>query len=244
MAIKNRTSRNHRQRRPHNGRRGMMALVLCIVVIWSLTSAGTVVAEERCNGPYNHQSPGSPEALKKILETHDSWIQARRPKADQINFCGIVLAKLDLKWADLRDAMLRDADLTGSDAKGARLERADLTGAALIGANLQDDDFTDATLMHADLSKANLKGAKLTGAVLTDAIATETVFTRCRLEKSGSQGGGLHRRLSRHRFGFGRVGIEAGTPAERSQSSARQESVQTQVGRLSAFTGRLTRGVS
>jgi uncharacterized protein YjbI with pentapeptide repeats len=166
----------------------MMALVLCIVVIWSFTSAGTVVAEERCNGPYNHQSPGSPEALKKILEIHEAWIKAGRPKADQINLCGIVLAKLDLKGADLRDAMLRDADLTGSDVKGAKLERADLTGAVLIGANFQDVDFTDATLMHADLSKANLKGAKLTGAALTDAIATETIFTDADLRKAVLKG--------------------------------------------------------
>jgi hypothetical protein len=165
----------------------MRALVLCSMVIWSLT-AGTAVAEERCNGPYNHQSPGSPEALKKILEAHDAWIRAGRPKADQINLCGIVLAKLDLKGADLHDAMLRDADLTGSDVKGAKLERADLTGAVLIGANLQDVDFTDATLMHADLSKANLRRAKLTEAVLTDAIATETIFTDADLRKAVLKG--------------------------------------------------------
>jgi hypothetical protein len=165
----------------------MRALVLCSVVIWLLT-AGTAVAEERCNGPYNHQSPGSPEALKKVLATHEAWIKAGRPKADQINLCGIVLAKLDLKGADLRDALLRDADLTGSDVTGAKLERADLTGAVLIGANLQDVDCTDATLMHADLSKANLNKAKLTGAVLIDAIATETIFTDADLRKAVLKG--------------------------------------------------------
>ena len=157
--------------------RQLAALVLCVAALAWLSSAASTSAGEPCNGPYNHQSPGSPEALKKLLETHEAWIKAGRPKPDQINLCGIVLTKLDLKGVDLRDALLRDADLTGTDLTRANLERADLSGAVLVAANLQEADVAEATLVHTDLSKANLKGAKLSGAVLTDAIATETVFT-------------------------------------------------------------------
>lgn len=165
-------------------RRGILVLVLSIVVMRLLSSGGTVSAEDGCNGPYNHQSPGSPEALKKILDTHEAWIKAGRPKADHINLCGIVLSKLDLKGADLRDALLRDADLSGSDVQGAKFERVDLTGALLNGANFQDVDLSEATLIHADLTKANFRKAKLTGAVLTDVVAAETVFTEADLRKA------------------------------------------------------------
>lgn len=164
--------------------RGMPALVLGIMVMWFLSLGETAFGEDGCNGPYNHQSPGSPEALKKILDTHEAWIKAGRPKADQVNLCGIVLSKVDLKGADLRDALLRDADLTGSDVQGAKLERADLGGAVLTGANFQDADLTEATLSHADLAKANFRKAKLTEAVLTDAVATEAIFTEADLRKA------------------------------------------------------------
>src|SRR5690349_19490969 len=116
----------------------MTGLVLCIMAMAWLSSRAS--AEGSCNGPHNHQSPGSPEALKKLLETHEAWIKAGRPKSDQLNLCGIVLTKLDLKGADLRDALLRDADLTGTDLTHANLERADLSGAVLASANLQETD--------------------------------------------------------------------------------------------------------
>jgi hypothetical protein len=105
-------------------------MLFIVAMGWLSPPAG---AAESCNGPHNHQSPGSPEALKKILETHEAWIKAGRPKPDQINVCGIVLTKLDLKGVDLRDAQLRDADLTGTDLTRANLERADLSGAMLVG---------------------------------------------------------------------------------------------------------------
>lgn len=166
--------------------RCVTGLMLFIVAMGWLSSGAS--AEGPCNGPHNHQSPGSPEVLKKILETHEAWIKAGRPKPDQINLCGIVLTKLDLKGVDLRDAQLRDADLTGTDLTRANLERADLSGAVLVGAKIQEADLIETILVHADLSKANLNRAKLTGAVLTDSIATETVFTDADLRKAVLKG--------------------------------------------------------
>lgn len=87
-------------------------LVLCIVAMGWMCSGAKALADEPCKGPHNHQSPASPEALKKLLDAHEAWIKAGRAKSDQLNLCGIVLTKLDLKGVDLRDAQLRDADLT------------------------------------------------------------------------------------------------------------------------------------
>ena len=158
-------------------------LLLCIVAMGWMCSGAKALADEPCKGPHNHQSPASPEALKKLLDAHEAWIKAVRAKSDQLNLCGIVLTKLDLKGVDLRDALLRDADLTGADLTRANLERADLSGAVLLAANLHEADVAEATLVHADLSKANLKRAKLTGAVLIDITATETIFTDADLRR-------------------------------------------------------------
>lgn len=134
------------------------------------------------------KAPGSPEALKKLLEAHEAWIKAGRLKPDRINLCGIVLTKLDHSGADLQDALLRDADLIGTDPTRANLQHADLSGAVLSAANLQEADLAEATLVHADLSRANLKRGKLTGAVLTSIVATEAVFTGAELRKAVLKG--------------------------------------------------------
>jgi len=109
---------------------------------------------------------------------------------------------IDLRQADLRDAMLQDANLAGcslrevemsranlqgsdlssSDLQGANLEGADLSsailagssmrGAFLPGANLQATDLTGANLRGTDLSEANLNGADLGNSDMTTAILT------------------------------------------------------------------------
>jgi len=162
-----------------------------IVMMAGLLSGASASADGPCNGPHNHQSPGSPEAVAKLIEAHQAWMKNGQVKANQANLCGIILTKLDLKGVDLRHALLRDADLTGINLKRAKLEDADLTGAVLIGANLQEADLTDATLDHADLSKANLRSAKLTGALLMDAVATEAIFSSADLRKAVLKGADL-----------------------------------------------------
>lgn len=162
-----------------------------IVMMAGLLSGASASADGPCNGPHNHQSPGSPEAVAKLIEAHQAWMKNGQVKANQANLCGIILTKLDLKGVDLRHALLRDADLTGSNLKRAKLEDADLAGAVLIGANLQEADLTDATLDHADLSKANLRSAKLTGALLMDAVATEAIFSSADLRKAVLKGADL-----------------------------------------------------
>ena len=109
---------------------------------------------------------------------------------------------IDLRQADLREAMLEDANLTGcslrevdmsraklvgsdlssSDLQGANLEGADLSntilagsslrGALLPGTNLQESDLTGANLRGSDLSGASLNGADLGNSDLTAAILT------------------------------------------------------------------------
>lgn len=165
------------------------SLALCMSAVAWISSGPHAHADEPCNGPYNHQSPGSPEAVAAIIEAHQASV--KNGQANQVNLCGIVLTKLDLKGVDLRHALLRDADLTGANLKRAKLEGADLSGAVLIGANLQEADLTDATLERADLSKANLRAAKLTGALLADAVATEAIFSNADLRKAILKGADL-----------------------------------------------------
>jgi uncharacterized protein YjbI with pentapeptide repeats len=87
--------------------------------------------------------------------------------------------RLDLLFADLRDANLQGADLRyanlqGADLRDANLQGAKLQEAVLIRANLQGADLTDAKLERADLRGANLQGANLQGANLTNANLDKT----------------------------------------------------------------------
>ena len=76
------------------------------------------------------------------------------------------LSKADLRWADLSGANLRGANLRGANLSKADLRWADLSGANLRGANLSKADLSGANLSGANLSGANLRGADLRGADL------------------------------------------------------------------------------
>jgi len=86
---------------------------------------------------------------------------------------------LDLRQADLSEAIFRKAILSevylrGADLGDANLSKANLSGADLSWANLEGVDLiginlSGATLEHVDLSGANLSGAYLRGAYLTEA---------------------------------------------------------------------------
>jgi uncharacterized protein YjbI with pentapeptide repeats len=74
--------------------------------------------------------------------------------------------RLNLKSAQLRDAVHRFADLASADLEGAELTGADLQHACFNKANLRAANLSLAKLGHADLGNANLKEARLCGASL------------------------------------------------------------------------------
>ena len=100
---------------------------------------------------------------------------------------GCDLAGVEMRGADLREALLAGADLTGvllenanlfaAELAGAKLERAvlvrvDLDRARLRGASLAGADLADASLDWADLAGADLSGATLAGGSLFKARLT------------------------------------------------------------------------
>ena len=79
---------------------------------------------------------------------------------------------VDLKGADLSNALLYGASLNKADLCGADLRGVDLRRANLEGANLSD----------ASLYKANLSGADLRNASLNEALLNETDLSEANLE--------------------------------------------------------------
>jgi uncharacterized protein YjbI with pentapeptide repeats len=91
----------------------------------------------------------------------------------------LLLARTDLRGADLEDANLAWADLTGAhleeaDLDGANLKEAYLAGAHLEGADLSGANVKGAYLMRANLERAHLGGAHLEGAHLDGAHLKDT----------------------------------------------------------------------
>lgn len=99
---------------------------------------------------------------------------------------------MELRGADLSEAILSTADLSGASLTGVNLADADLSGANLSGANLIDADLSGAKLHQADLSRfflddlddgvtgggADLTGADLSGADLSGANLSWADLTR------------------------------------------------------------------
>lgn len=81
---------------------------------------------------------------------------------------------VDLKGADLSDALLYGASLNKADLCGADLRGVDLRRANLEGANLSD----------ASLYKANLSGANLRNASLNEALLNEADLSEANLESA------------------------------------------------------------
>jgi uncharacterized protein YjbI with pentapeptide repeats len=75
-------------------------------------------------------------------------------------------APLNLRSAQLQEAMLRFADLPAADLESADLSGAALQHACFNNANLGASNLSGARLDHANLSVANLKQARLCGASL------------------------------------------------------------------------------
>ncbi len=88
--------------------------------------------------------------------------------------------KIDLSWADLREAdlsqlVLNAASFEGAYLQGANLSEADLSQSKFQGANLQDANLSGTNLMHAELTGANLRRADLRWANLRQAELLEII---------------------------------------------------------------------
>lgn len=78
----------------------------------------------------------------------------------------VILAGIDLRFADLQGCTLTRADLRRAHLQGANLRSANLAHVNFANADLTDCDLRNAVLDGADLSRARLVNANLSGASL------------------------------------------------------------------------------
>ena len=84
--------------------------------------------------------------------------------ADLVGDERVILAGIDLRFADLQGCTLTRADLRRANLQGANLRRANLAHVNFANADLTDCDLRNAVLDGADLSRARLVNANLSGA--------------------------------------------------------------------------------
>jgi uncharacterized protein YjbI with pentapeptide repeats len=86
--------------------------------------------------------------------------------ADLVGDERVILAGMDLRFADLQGCTLTRADLRRAHLQGANLRNANLAHVNFENADLTDCDLRNAVLDGADLSRARLVNANLSGASL------------------------------------------------------------------------------
>jgi hypothetical protein len=86
--------------------------------------------------------------------------------ADLVGDERVILAGIDLRFADLQGCTLTRADLRRAHLQGANLRNANLAHVNFENADLTDCDLRNAVLDGADLSRARLVNANLSGASL------------------------------------------------------------------------------
>lgn len=124
-----------------------------------------------------------PEEIKKILASHNEWVESRRSKGEQAIFHGS-----DLRKADLSGAMLQCVDMSEANLEDAKLLEADLKVAILESAKLWNVDMRKADLKKANLKGAFLQGANMEGADLRDADLREANLFNANLQKADLTG--------------------------------------------------------
>ena len=105
------------------------------------------------------------EELQKALDKHERWLHDK-PDGE----------RLDLSWKDLRNVDLRGANLCEAILRGVGLQHANLSEASLYRANLQGADLTGANLNRASLPCADAKGATLCEASLRGAYLKDVIL--------------------------------------------------------------------
>jgi uncharacterized protein YjbI with pentapeptide repeats len=104
-----------------------------------------------------------------------TWTGKNDAELDSVK--GLQLSRVDLRYADLREAFLVGSLLAEADLEGADLLLADLRQAQLSGAHLENADLLGARLKEANLVGAHMRGAELTEADLSHADITYADFT-------------------------------------------------------------------
>jgi uncharacterized protein YjbI with pentapeptide repeats len=121
-------------------------------------------------------------------------IEIKNRNGELIFSCQDNLEPLDLRGANLEDAVLEGAELSYANLEGVNLKGADLYWVILFGANLKKSNLENASLNGADLKEASLRGAnlknadlgpdnlggvtQLQGADLTDAVLDGMIVSR------------------------------------------------------------------
>jgi uncharacterized protein YjbI with pentapeptide repeats len=115
----------------------------------------------------NMTCPYEPELLQPVSIFRSGFRSWNTPYHEIVELLKTAL----VNWKDQLDSVeLKQADLRNAMLQQAKLNKANLTGADLSGANLMNADLRGTVLSGADLTNATLRGADLTGALIQDAI--------------------------------------------------------------------------
>lgn len=104
-------------------------------------------------------------------------------KSKTIDFSFLMLYKIYLKGANLKNAIFKEANLKGADFIGANLTSINLEGADLSGARLRAANMTEANLKYtifrgADLKEVDFRGADLKGAKFSNAQLDNSIWLK------------------------------------------------------------------
>ena len=136
------------------------------------------------------------EGRNELARISLRWTNLRGTDLRGANLSGADLRGANLSGANLRESDLRGADLRGAnlcwvDLSGANLRRADLTSAQMRRSNLIQSELIRATLIRADLRGAFLREADLSGADLRWTDNRGADFSRATLSRVDLRWGDL-----------------------------------------------------
>ncbi len=122
-----------------------------------------------------------PDVSPDLSRVNLNWANLREADLRRMGLSGarlryVSLFRADLRETDLREADLRMAGLGRADLRGANLTGADLEGADLGGADLGEADLRGARLVSANLKGANLKKARFDGAEVGATVFEDNDF--------------------------------------------------------------------
>jgi len=111
-----------------------------------------------------------------IKKGPEAWNQWREENPDEsidlseADLRGIVLAKVNLKGANLKQAKLQFSNLAGASMEGANLEQARLQEVNLQGAQLENANLKKCNLMESNLQSTNLQNADVQSAQFNEDV--------------------------------------------------------------------------
>jgi len=168
-------------------------------IVWKFYLILSIVCLFNCHVAYSFGWKGelkngkeiSNGDLRKILQNHKIWLKSKGKLGTQADFSGAQIQHVNLKFAELDNAIFSNAVLDGADFSRANLKYANFNNASLIRAKFNNAIMYSATFKNADLYHARLKRAKLKNgkmgwanlekADLREAGLTNVDFHKCRL---------------------------------------------------------------